>query len=166
MVSVSLPGIGQTTLIDGRSEFDIYAIGELEPGDPIGKQWVAANQALLTRVRLMSHHTRETPPVVFATNGRLLNVNTFRLDQAFDARRQFDAAVLPATAANDPASYAPQLRAWRGREPFLVLRLGSKSEFAPVVHQRSVLRAAQSLGFREVASTPLPDGSTLELWRP
>ena len=38
VVSVSLPAIGATTLLDGRSEFDDYAASEVDPADPAGKQ--------------------------------------------------------------------------------------------------------------------------------
>jgi hypothetical protein len=165
LVRVSLPGIGQTTVIDGRSEFDIYEAGETKPTDAKGVQWVAANQTLLNRIRQISDDSPAVPLVTFATNSRMLNVNTLRLDQALDGGREVDVALLSTAAGDDAASYAAQLHRSQSRDTFLVMRFASRGEFPPHVDQRAALRAAETLGFHGAASVALPDGTSLAIWR-
>lgn len=165
VVRVSLPGIHQTTLIDGRSEFDLYEAGYLDPTEPAGKGWVQANRALVSRIRLLTQHTGRAPLVVFGTNDRMLNVNTFRLDQALDGGREVETALLTTSPGDDYWGYLAQLRRSPGREVFLIQRSASRGEFPPVVEWRRALRAAQSLRFRQVAALLLPDGTSLQAWQ-
>lgn len=164
VVSVSLPAIGPTTVLDGRSEFDLYATGEVDPGDPAGRRWVAANKALVSRIELLTPPTGGVPRVVFATNDRMLNVNTFRLDQALAGGREFDVTLLSAASGNDARNYVAQLQTSPPRDTFLILRFAARGEFPPVVNQTFALQAAQSLGFHQAARVPLPDGTALDVW--
>lgn len=165
LLSVSLPGIDRTTVIDGRSEFDTYEAGQIDSADPAGTHWVAVNRALVSRIRTLTQHADPAPVVVFATNDRMLNINTFRLDEALDGGPEFDTVLLSTSLHNDARDYVAQLRASRAGGVLVILRLASTGEFAPVINATAVLRAAQSLQLHQVAEMPLPDGTSVQVWR-
>ena len=164
-VSVPLPGIGGTTLVDGRSAFDLYAAGQVDATDAEGKNWAQASRTLVGRIRQLTPPAGQAPLVVFATNDRMLNINTFRLEQALDGGRELDARLLSASTGNGPLNYVAPLRAAPGRDILLIVRVASAGEFAPVVNPTSVLQAAESLKFHQVESMLLPDGTSLAVWQ-
>lgn len=125
---------------------------------------MATNEALVSRVERLTPPAAGAPRVVFATNDRMLNVNTFRLDQALAGGREFDVALLSASSGNDPRNYVAQLQTSPRHDTFLILRFATRGEFAPVVDQASALEAARSLGFHQAARVPLPDGTALDVW--
>lgn len=165
-VAVSLPGIGPVTLLDGRSAFDVYVLTIYDPSDPAGKRWVAANQAIVNRADSLMQSSSGAPVVIFAVNQRLLNQNTFRLNQLLGGGVTFPTGALAGLQGNDLTHYATRLRALAAsHEAILMLPLDRTGALSPRYDPRAALRAAQQLQFHEASAVRLPDGSQLDIWQ-
>lgn len=165
-VAVNLPGIGEITVLDGRSAFDVYVLDIYDPSDPAGKRWVAANQALVNRADSLIRPASGTPVVIFAANQRLLNQNTFRLNQLAGGGVTFPTDALSGLQGNDLVHYVTRLRSLTAsHDAILMLRLDRKGALTPRYDPHAALRAAEQLRFHEATAVRLPDGSQMGIWR-
>jgi 4-amino-4-deoxy-L-arabinose transferase-like glycosyltransferase len=169
---VTLPGIGQMTMTDGRGTLQLYAAGaELgaanisQPMDDAnGRAWMnlstAASAAVTPRFGLQ-------PIVAFGFRNALFNLNTVNLAHIIATGLPFAARQIePSVIGTSGAGYLQWLRSIMPDTCALLTSNLAHGEFSPKVDGLVMEEAARQAGFIPGLRLTAPDGRPVTIWSP
>jgi Dolichyl-phosphate-mannose-protein mannosyltransferase len=169
---VELPPFGRVPWVNGRPHA-VDALRVQVPGSPIhfddsDRGWTEADAKLAELFQEPVAPGEPAPVVAFASRHRAISTNSVGLASLVNHRELPLMGQLVAEPADTVANYERQLRRelYPGISPAtgLVTMSSEEGDFEPLVTQARAEAAARRLGFREVASIPLPDGRELRFW--
>ena len=166
MLSVDVPGWGETTVYDSRSTYDEFVTADMPHSQVNRKAWVNTNYQTANTIWRLQQRALAAMPVTLGFNARLLNVNTLTLYSYALHGALLDAVLLnPVLPQDEVAGYEQQFEADRGSGgEIAILTCDTNEVFPPVLSCVSERAAASAEGLREASTLELPDGSSLQFW--